>query len=181
MRCAKCGSKHAMDAKFCGACGNPAPQGSSYDPQVPALIGAGFWMRFGAIVVDSVLLGIAGTIIGALIGGGLGFILGAADMGLHAIQVVAGISGYIVGITLNWLYFTLMESSSTQATIGKMALGIKVADLNGNKISFGKANGRHWGKLLSFVTLWIGFIMAGFTRNKQALHDILAGTLVVRK
>lgn len=181
MRCVQCGWDSSEDAKFCSACGSQAPQALPNDPQIATLIKAGFWMRFGAITIDSVLLAIAGMIIGSIIGGGLGFLLGAAGMSLHAIQIMAGISGYIIGLALNWLYFTLTESSAMQATIGKMALGIKVADLNGDKIAFGRANGRYWGKLLSYMTLGIGFIMAGFTRNKQALHDLLAETLVVRK
>ena len=88
---------------------------------------------------------------------------------------------YISSIISNWLYFTLFESSSLQATPGKMALGIIVTDLSGNRISFARANGRYWGKTLTGLTLGIGWIMAGFTRKKQALHDILAGTLVVKK
>jgi len=80
-----------------------------------------------------------------------------------------------------WLYYTLMESSSRQATVGKLALGMIVTDLDGNRISFGRANGRFWGKILSGLTLYIGFILAGFTERKQALHDMLAGCLVVKK
>ncbi len=80
-----------------------------------------------------------------------------------------------------WLYFALMESSGKCASLGKMALGIKVTDLNGNGISFGTATGRFFGKMISGVILYIGFIMAGFTEKKQALHDIMAGCLVVNK
>ena len=80
-----------------------------------------------------------------------------------------------------WLYFTLLESSLKQATLGKLALGIIVTDLNIKRISFGIANGRYWGKIVSAIILLIGFIMAGLTKKKQALHDIMAGTLVVKK
>ena len=82
---------------------------------------------------------------------------------------------------ISWLYWSLMESSAKQATLGKMALGIKVTDLNGNRIGFGKATGRFFGKILSGIILDIGFIMAGFTEKKQGLHDMIAGTLVVMK
>ena len=61
-----------------------------------------------------------------------------------------------------------------------MALGIIVTDLDGNQISFGRANGRYWSKIVSSITLLIGYIMAGFTEKKQALHDIIAGTLVLK-
>ena len=82
---------------------------------------------------------------------------------------------------VGWLYFALMESSVNQATLGKMALGIKVTDLDGNRISFGRATGRYFGKIVSGMILYIGFIMAGFTEKKQALHDIMASCLVVNK
>jgi uncharacterized RDD family membrane protein YckC len=61
-----------------------------------------------------------------------------------------------------------------------MALGIRVTDLDGGRISFGRATGRYFGKILSGLILGIGFLMAAFTERKQALHDLLAGTLVVR-
>ena len=80
-----------------------------------------------------------------------------------------------------WLYYTLMESSRFQGTLGKMAVQIKVTDLDGNRISFGQATGRHFGKFLSAILLGIGFIMVAFTEKKQGLHDVMAGCLVVRK
>ena len=72
-----------------------------------------------------------------------------------------------------------MEASSKKATLGKMALGLIVTDVNGVRLSFGRASGRYFGKILSGLILNIGFIMAAFTEKKQALHDILAGTLVL--
>ena len=80
-----------------------------------------------------------------------------------------------------WIYFAAFESSPKQATPGKMALGIKVTDLNGRRIGFGKATGRYFGKILSFIILGIGFIMIAFTEKKQGLHDKMAGCLVVNK
>lgn len=82
---------------------------------------------------------------------------------------------------LVWLYYAGMESSNSQATIGKMLMGIKVTDLAGNRISFARASGRFFGKALSKLIIYIGFIMAAFTEKKQGLHDILAKTLVVNK
>ena len=82
---------------------------------------------------------------------------------------------------LQILYFSLMESSKFQGTLGKMALGIKVTDMNGGKLDFTKAFLRNLCKLISNFTLLIGYLMAGFTEKKQALHDMIAGTLVVRK
>ncbi|HBK66344.1 MAG TPA: hypothetical protein DD000_23340, partial [Cyanobacteria bacterium UBA11166] len=73
------------------------------------------------------------------------------------------------------------ESSPKQATIGKQALGIVVTDLNNQPISFVTATIRHFSKILSGIILLIGYLMVLFTEKKQALHDMLAGTLVVNK
>ena len=96
---------------------------------------------------------------------------------------VEGASFLITGAfntLVNWLYAALLESSSYQATLGKMALGLKVIALEGHRISFARATGRHFAKILSLLMFLIGFIMVGFTRRKQGLHDMLAGTLVIR-
>ena len=82
-------------------------------------------------------------------------------------------------LTEGWLYYALMESSSFQATIGKRALGLKVTGMNGEPISFGTASIRYFGKILSHLIFSIGYIMAAFTEKKQALHDMLAGCLVI--
>jgi len=87
----------------------------------------------------------------------------------------------ICSIVISWLYFALMESSRREATFGKMALGIIVNDRKGQRVSFGRATGRHFAKLISGVILVIGFIMAGFTAKKQTLHDMIAECVVVKK
>ena len=87
----------------------------------------------------------------------------------------------VISAVLKWLYYALLESSSWQATLGKMALGLQVTDLEGRRIGFGRATGRFFAKIISGIILYIGFIMAGFTEKKQALHDMIAGTLVVKK
>ncbi|MBA3380231.1 MAG: RDD family protein [Chloroflexia bacterium] len=121
---------------------------------------AGFWNRFVAIVIDSVLLAIVGIITNILFN-----------------ENAAGFVGFLVG----WLYFAGLESSAGQATIGKSAMGLVVTDTNGNRISFLRATGRYFGKILSALILLIGYIMAAFTARKQALHDILASTLVLKR
>ena len=87
----------------------------------------------------------------------------------------------LVSILVDWLYFSLLESSRWQATLGKKMLGLTVTDLNGNRLTFGKATGRYFAKILSSLILFIGFIMVAFTERKQGLHDQIAGTLVLRK
>jgi len=72
-----------------------------------------------------------------------------------------------------------MLSSGWQATVGKRALGMVVTGLDGRRISFARATGRHFAKYISALILFIGFIMAAFTAKKQALHDMIAETLVI--
>jgi len=93
-------------------------------------------------------------------------------------QVTALMLLFLMG---NWVYFAVLESSPWRATLGKKALGLSVVDLAGNRISFPRASGRFFAKIISSMTFLIGFLMAGFTARKQALHDMLAGCLVTRK
>jgi uncharacterized RDD family membrane protein YckC len=86
-----------------------------------------------------------------------------------------------IALLLPWLYFAIMESSSRQATLGKMALGIVVTDISGRRISFARATGRQLGKIISGMILYIGYLMIAFTQRKQGLHDIMAECLVVVK
>ena len=81
---------------------------------------------------------------------------------------------------ISWLYFAAFESSPWQATPGKKVLGLRVTDLEARRISFIRASGRYFGKIISSLLFGIGFLMAGFTEKKQALHDMLAGCLVLR-
>lgn len=153
---------------------------------------AGFWKRFVAYLIDSIIISVASGILLipflAVIGLGV-FSLHDADLSYDSDTaigfIIAMIAGYLVLIAglavAGWLYFALMESSSQQGTLGKMALGIKVTDMNGGRISFGRATGRYFAKFISSLTLCIGYMMAGFTQQKQSLHDIVAGCLVIHK
>lgn len=87
----------------------------------------------------------------------------------------------VFGIILSWFYFAGFESSYLCATPGKWLLGIRVTDSQNNRISFGTATGRHFSKIVSGLILTIGFMMAGFTEKKQALHDLMADCLVWKK
>lgn len=84
-------------------------------------------------------------------------------------------------IILAFVYCPTMESFKTQATLGKIALGIIVTDLHGNRLYWGQAIKRHMSKTLSYLTLLVGFFMIGFTSKRQTLHDIVSGCLVIRK
>jgi uncharacterized RDD family membrane protein YckC len=129
---------------------------------------AGFWIRFGAALIDGILLGIVAGIIA--------FIIGMATGNSETVSNIAGLINFLIGIP----YFIVMESGPRQATLGKMALGLKVTDAEGGRISAGQAAIRYFSKILSAIILMIGYIMAAFTPKKQALHDIIAKTLVVK-
>lgn len=143
---------------------------------------AGFWRRVGALFVDAIVLNLAMVAIGFVLPVHEAVDLAAPDSALglfFAFQY--NTLGTLVIILLGWLYYAGMESSVRQATLGKMALSLVVTDLEGERIGFGRATGRYFAKFLSWLTLLVGFFMAGFTRRKQALHDILAKTLVISR
>lgn len=135
---------------------------------------AGFWRRFVAYIIDGLII--------YAIQFGIGLILGFMVAALNKDKGVAlDVVSYSVSFVISWMYWALSESSPKQATPGKMALGIKVTGTNGNRISFARATGRLLAKILSGLILLIGYIMIAFTPQKQGLHDMLAGTLVVLK
>lgn len=130
---------------------------------------AGFWRRVAAVIIDGLLLSVVTV--------PLTLALGSGDSYAEAARSSAGSS---ISTVVSWLYYALMESSAKQATVGKMALGIIVTDLEGRRIGFGRATGRYFAKILSALILGIGFLMVAFTERKQGLHDMLAGTLVIK-
>ncbi len=134
---------------------------------------AGFWVRFVAAIIDSILLGVVGFVIGFVVG----LVGGLAGADPEVGEIFAGLLGFVIGIA----YYVVMQSSSRQATFGKLALGLKVTDIEGGRISAGTATAREFSKFLSALILLIGYIMAAFTPRKQALHDIIAKTLVVKQ
>jgi uncharacterized RDD family membrane protein YckC len=157
----------------------------------PHLVYAGFWLRFVAIFIDGLIVGIPLSIFGAVIGGIVGFSYRAAhsdskftimapDGTFNAGFIVMELGLMFISMLVKWLYFALQESSSAQATIGKRVMGLRVTDLAGQRLGFGQASGRFFAKIVSNLTACIGYIMAGFTERKQALHDMIAGTLVVK-
>jgi uncharacterized RDD family membrane protein YckC len=161
MFCPNCGKENDGGAGFCQVCGvglqakaTPVPA-----PAATTVAYAGFWIRFVALIIDCCILALGTGIVTAATGG--------------------------VGIVLTfigpWLYEAFMLSSEWQATVGKRAMSIVVTGADGGRISFARATGRHFAKWVSGLILFIGFIMAGFTAKKQALHDMMAETLVINR
>lgn len=135
---------------------------------------AGFWERFAAAFIDGILLLFIQSIIFSVFGTS---ILSAPDP--EAIGASFG-TAYLLSLAVSWLYFALLESGEKQSTLGKRALDLRVTDAGGGRISFGQATGRHFGKYVSALMLLIGYLIQPFTERKQALHDLMAGTLVVK-
>ncbi len=142
---------------------------------------AGFWKRVAAYFIDATLLGVVGAVLGAAIGGaiGMGGSLndGLQTNGVLAIQAVV----QLVSLVLAACYAGWFYASAEQATPGKMAIGIKVVRGNGGPVGFWRGFTRYFAQIPSSLILGIGFMMAGFTERKQALHDMMCDTLVVDK
>lgn len=183
--CPVCGVQQLEGARYCISCGHRIAVESAVQPEEKGTQYAGFWLRLAASVVDGIILLLGSLLALAVTGATIGILLGLFGYEDNVIYAAGEKMGYygstILGIVGPWLYYTLLESSSWQATPGKKAVGIMVTDSMGKRISLTQANVRYWGKQLSWLTIYIGFIMAGFTKKKQALHDIIAGTLVVRR
>ena len=157
---------------------------------VPRVEYAGFWLRFLAFLIDNAVMGIGFVLILIPLifltglGGFISEIHPDEDMNDVGIFMLIGLLflAATVSLLLTWLYHALMESSEWQATLGKRVLGLVVTDMAGRRVSFGRATGRHFAKIITnMVPAFIGYIMAGFTERKQALHDMIAGCLVLRR
>lgn len=157
---------------------------------VPRVEYAGFWLRFLAFLIDSAVMGIGFVLILIPLifltglGGFIGEIHPDEDMNDVGIFMLIGLLFLAATVSLlwTWLYHALLESSEWQATLGKKVLGLVVTDMAGRRVSFGRATGRHFAKIITnMVPAFIGYIMAGFTERKQALHDMIAGCLVLRR
>lgn len=152
----------------------------------PTVSYAGFWVRFLAVIIDSLVVGVVtGPItlilqVAAGLGGGLAG--DRSEIGAGQVAMFAGALALIatISIAANALYEALLTASKKQATVGKMVFRLRVTDLNGQRISVPRAFGRHFAKYVSSMTLLIGYLIQPFTARRQALHDIIAGTLVVR-
>jgi uncharacterized RDD family membrane protein YckC len=189
--CSKCGALMANGAGFCPACGQAfSVTAVAAVSAAPGMQYGGFWLRFAAYLIDSVVILLGATLISIPLISltGLGELLSQIHIGEELND--AGVFFFIglfllfgvVSLAVTWLYHALMESSEWQATVGKRAVGIIVTDAEGRRVSFARATGRHFAKIVSnLIPLEIGYIMAGFTQKKQALHDMLANCLILRR
>ena len=146
---------------------------------------AGFWLRLAAYLIDQFIvafvLGILVTITMMIMGISAAIFYDMDNTANQMIVITMSIVLGLIGFTATWLYYALLESSSHQGTLGKVVLNIKVTDMSSEKITFTRASGRFFGKLISSAIAYVGYLMIGFTEKKQGLHDIMAGCLVLRK
>lgn len=140
---------------------------------------AGFWRRFIAYLIDSFISVAVCAVIFLIFG--FSAISDMRDSYMAANSVSKLALGGIISLICIWLYFAFFESGGWQATLGKKAMGLKVTDLDSKRINFARATGRFFAKILSNLSFFIGYIMAGFTAKKQALHDVIAETLVFKE
>jgi uncharacterized RDD family membrane protein YckC len=188
--CNKCGQENNAQASFCVRCGASlpgVPAGAVSGTVVPSYGTryGGFWLRVVAAILDAVLVGVVLIPVNAILFGASAFGMGMGRWhpGQPFNPAILGVFLLMGGIRVvaNWIYEAWLTSSSWQATIGKKVVQLKVTDLNGQRISFARATGRHFAKWLSTIIFFVGFIMVGFTERKQGLHDMIAGTLVQKQ
>lgn len=140
---------------------------------------ASFWERLGAYVIDSIVLSIPSYLVMFLVMFGMGM---NDPQALESGEGVGAMMAmYAVLFVLVIAYFPLMESSKHRATLGKMALKIQVNNAQGGRISTGQAFGRFFGKIISGLIIYIGYLMVLWDDENQALHDKMAKTWVVRR
>jgi uncharacterized RDD family membrane protein YckC len=153
---------------------------------------AGFWLRFLACVIDSLILGAALMVLLVPLFFLFGGIAILESVPRHRFGGLAPgeVLGFVwlilmlvcVSTLAKWLYYAYLESGEKQATWGKQALGVYVTDLAGNRVTLGRASGRFFARIVTgLIPLGIGYIMAGFTERRQALHDMIASCLVLRR
>jgi uncharacterized RDD family membrane protein YckC len=201
--CSNCGAANTGAGGFCQKCGAAiapaqvltavAPVAAapvvSYVPaaSVPSSEYGGFWIRLLAELIDRAVIGVAALpFFFILILPSVLRVIKVAQENREptpemVMAIISTIFVYVLVVIVGqWLYESLLTSSSWQGTIGKKALRLKVVDEAGNRISFARATGRFFAKFLSRLMMSIGYLMIAFTERKQGLHDMIAGTLVKR-
>ncbi len=194
MDCRRCGSEIAEDAAYCRTCGQATSESLSADAgnatapvavaraaTKPLIAYAGFWLRAIAYILDTLFLGI---LVGIFILGPLMPRAGISTANAWSLYTNTSRQAFAIDLLLimaQWVYWALLESSPWQATLGKKMLGLYVTDLEGKRLTFARASARYFAKIISTLTIGIGYLMEGLTPKKQGLHDTIAECLVLKK
>ncbi len=191
--CSECGKSFPPDQvisisgrNVCAACKPVFVQRLSEGATIAVAPGemryAGFWIRFAAKFIDGLIVGVPTFLLIFLTGGLMGASGAvnpnspAAAMSMLGVQIGAQLVSIAIGAA-----YTIFFVAKYAATPGKMAVGLKVVNADGSKVSAGKATGRYFAEMLSGITCYIGYIIAGFDGQKRSLHDHVCGTRVIYK
>jgi uncharacterized RDD family membrane protein YckC len=207
MFCTRCGTNLPQGAAFCPSCGSPVTTGGEAPapgpaPPTPATTvlpatgppalprGAtpaysGFWRRFWAYLLDRFILGIVHTPLSLVV---FSPVLGDRPLDWEDSYAAYAVADFVNALftfvffvlVANWLYYALLHSSPKQATLGQMALEIRVTDLQGRRVTFARATGRYFASVLTGLTFFIGYLIMLLNEKRQTLHDLIAGTVVIR-
>ena len=154
-----------------GPAAPPPPVWDATPPGTTPVAYGGFWIRLVAYIIDAILISLVFGVVTSIFG------VRYIDMDdMSRIDPTVN----LLSLAVAWLYFALMESSERGATVGKMAMGLRVVTNDGKRLSFMNATGRYFAKILSAMIFCIGFIMIAFTDRKRGLHDMIASTLVIK-
>ena len=194
--CSNCGNPALPDGKFCLFCGDVLVESTEKAPQIANLPNsnpnnemaaseppeyAGFWLRVWAGAIDVFLEVIGALLLSVVVYYAMRWLIdpsyGLMPATASYVSGIAAIAFLSVGA---WLYCAFSESSSHRATIGKRIVGLQVVTASGDKLTFGQATVRHFMKFLSLFTAAVGFMMAGWTKRRQALHDMPSDCVVIR-
>jgi uncharacterized RDD family membrane protein YckC len=193
--CSNCGNPLLPDGKFCLFCGDvlcdaPSKPAVSARPSHPAGTEdskavrtpeyAGFWLRVWAGTIDITLEALAALILTVIVGFAMKIYVSRSGLSPITGSYLTGIAFIFLLAVGSWLYAAFAESSKLRATVGKRIIGLQVVTSSGGKLSFGQASVRHFMKFLSLFTAGVGFMMAGWTKRSQALHDIPSDSVVIK-
>ncbi len=199
MYCSKCGKKTDDSGRYCQWCGAdlkatpPKPLLRRKVAGIRTEEFAGPGRRFIAFIIDIVfviiidifVMGVAGLTEGVRMAyqmlRGYPVTDRYGDVVTSVLPTPVIYSFAVLIILVPWLYFAFLDSSKNQATLGKIATRVAVTDMNGSRITFARSTLHFFAMYLSAFIFFVGFIIIPFTRQKQGLHDVIAGCLMFRQ
>lgn len=172
--CPKCGTRAADETALCGLCGHEYIAGAAARRGgAPSTVTfGGFWRRCAAMLLDALILVFPGAIIRVM--------LGLSSTGFDDLESPNSVLAGSIELAVDALYAAVLLSSRAGATLGMQVMGLRMVTVDGRPVSFARALGRFLAVIFTVLSLGIGYLMQVFTRRRQTLHDLIAGTVVVR-